>query len=512
MGFLSFFNIKRAPGVVYAWEENDWYRKHGYQIPLDSYLILQWVCLILLDGGFFFFLVSFTTEYNNAAIVKDMTMKGVYENWNSLGSSSTISITSWKCTVMFGLSALVKVLSVWTSLTETEDPIVANQHGFVSRSQSYVKRYGVPVIDSITSICNICRIKVLKSTRHCKLCNKCVDHMDHHCKWLNCCIGKSNYRLFLALIISAFFALLWYTYIALSVLWSSIYDKNVFMIHAFELFSVENQLSDIDRLYFLCVSFTVFIALIALISFISITRLLVFHIKLTKLNMTTIEYLNLTMTNSAYKGTNNGFYSDDEDDEEEGYESGSDYYYYFDEAFYVNGVRKRSFKYYHHWKSYKIYLLVTRKLRCTWILIARAIIPGYRRHRQLKKKSSRPDGSCCLTFTKRKPQFIPFKKKLNIERNGRRRNQNKKEEEEEGFFPTKTIRPIVTLSEDEEDVLDYDDDMGLDLTILNSIEGNDKDNVQRTTTSNIGKAARLLDMSEEEAKSFVQQQDQFHTK
>lgn len=61
---------------------------------------------------------------------------------------------------MAGLSTIVKILSVTTSMIETEDPVVTSQRGLVTRSLTYVRRYGIPVIDSFSGVCNICRVKV----------------------------------------------------------------------------------------------------------------------------------------------------------------------------------------------------------------------------------------------------------------------------------------------------------------------------------------------------------------
>ncbi|KJH53335.1 DHHC zinc finger domain protein [Dictyocaulus viviparus] len=48
--------------------------------------------------------------------------------------------------------------------------------------------------------CNICQIHVKENTKHCRQCNVCVEVFDHHCIWLNNCIGKKNYKMFVTLI------------------------------------------------------------------------------------------------------------------------------------------------------------------------------------------------------------------------------------------------------------------------------------------------------------------------
>jgi palmitoyltransferase ZDHHC1/11 len=51
------------------------------------------------------------------------------------------------------------------------------------------------------SYCRICAVEVSEKSRHCSACNKCVDGFDHHCIWLNTCIGARNYRLFVSFLI-----------------------------------------------------------------------------------------------------------------------------------------------------------------------------------------------------------------------------------------------------------------------------------------------------------------------
>ncbi|KAL6570911.1 hypothetical protein OROGR_000461 [Orobanche gracilis] len=68
--------------------------------------------------------------------------------------------------------------------------------------------------------CNLCQVEIAtgrscnvsKYSKHCRVCDKCVDCFDHHCRWLNNCIGKRNYRKFFTLLVSALL-LRFYTYL-----------------------------------------------------------------------------------------------------------------------------------------------------------------------------------------------------------------------------------------------------------------------------------------------------------
>jgi hypothetical protein len=43
--------------------------------------------------------------------------------------------------------------------------------------------------------CAVCKIKEKPPrSKHCSICEICVEKYDHHCIWLNNCIGENNYR------------------------------------------------------------------------------------------------------------------------------------------------------------------------------------------------------------------------------------------------------------------------------------------------------------------------------
>ncbi len=54
-----------------------------------------------------------------------------------------------------------------------------------------------------SEVCVECKvIKTLRS-RHCNVCGVCVERMDHHCAWLNNCVGVNNHNNYLFFVIQA---------------------------------------------------------------------------------------------------------------------------------------------------------------------------------------------------------------------------------------------------------------------------------------------------------------------
>lgn len=40
-----------------------------------------------------------------------------------------------------------------------------------------------------------------RNSRHCFICDKCVDRQDHHCQWINQCVGIGNHNSFFVFVI-----------------------------------------------------------------------------------------------------------------------------------------------------------------------------------------------------------------------------------------------------------------------------------------------------------------------
>ena len=69
--------------------------------------------------------------------------------------------------------------------------------GYLTRDESLNFTWLLETCEA-SSLCPDCQLVRTPTSRHCSLCNKCVDGLDHHCPWVNNCIGRGNFTAFYA--------------------------------------------------------------------------------------------------------------------------------------------------------------------------------------------------------------------------------------------------------------------------------------------------------------------------
>jgi len=106
-----------------------------------------------------------------------------FSSYDVLRVAETADVLLMGSQILFGLACILCCL-VWLS-----------NPGVIERdtSLSFVK-----LLDTMeaSSLCPDCKIVRTPRCRHCTLCNHCVDRYDHHCPWVNNCIGKGNFTRF----------------------------------------------------------------------------------------------------------------------------------------------------------------------------------------------------------------------------------------------------------------------------------------------------------------------------
>ncbi|KAM5182912.1 palmitoyltransferase ZDHHC12 isoform 3-T3 [Callospermophilus lateralis] len=62
--------------------------------------------------------------------------------------------------------------------------------------------------------CRYCLVLQPLRARHCRDCRRCVRRYDHHCPWMENCVGERNHPLFVAYLALQLVVLLWGLYLA----------------------------------------------------------------------------------------------------------------------------------------------------------------------------------------------------------------------------------------------------------------------------------------------------------
>nr|XP_057926214.1 palmitoyltransferase ZDHHC12-B-like isoform X2 [Doryrhamphus excisus] len=85
--------------------------------------------------------------------------------------------------------------------------------------------------------CGFCLLQQPMRAKHCQTCKRCVRRFDHHCPWIENCVGERNHRWFVVYLAVQLLALLWALQVALSGIspsgtWESWLRGNGFLLAA----------------------------------------------------------------------------------------------------------------------------------------------------------------------------------------------------------------------------------------------------------------------------------------
>ena len=90
----------------------------------------------------------------------------------------------------------VLIISLFVSffLTNKSDP------GFLEAKDNLTWLQMVEKKMHINEYCPYCRVKKTNKIKHCHVCKKCVKGFDHHCNWIDNCVGENNKIRFLVFV------------------------------------------------------------------------------------------------------------------------------------------------------------------------------------------------------------------------------------------------------------------------------------------------------------------------
>lgn len=71
--------------------------------------------------------------------------------------------------------------------------------------------------------CKSCKFEKIPRSKHCAVCDRCVARFDHHCIWLNNCVGERNYRYFLIYLIFNSIIMLYGIWAGTSIIYHELY-------------------------------------------------------------------------------------------------------------------------------------------------------------------------------------------------------------------------------------------------------------------------------------------------
>lgn len=234
-------------------------REHGLQLPLHPLQLSGWLTLAVLSTGAYLLLVPALPLHYQPAV---------------LATLSTL--------LLFHLAA-----HLGASLLDPAEPALRKTVPEPIPELDRTKH--AHVIEE--GQCHLCKIKTSGArTKHCSACNKCVAQFDHHCKWLNHCVGGRNYATFLMCVSTAVIAAALVALLAVAELIIHQTDPGWLTRGTVmnETSSTQSSLPNSDAAFLTIVAI---LGILATITAGLLLHLCFFHIYISFLGLTTYEYI-----------------------------------------------------------------------------------------------------------------------------------------------------------------------------------------------------------------------------
>ena len=151
------------------------YKTNGFCCPLAFQQVFTWF-LIIFNSIFFYYIL----------------LKELSKNYSQEIKVFMIIIHSF----LFALTLIFGFLSTYI---DPSDSLLKKEIQKKIQLQKDGKHYLLEISRKYP-FCLICCSNIYSTSKHCKKCNKCIENFDHHCNWLNNCVGKYNYGYFYLLV------------------------------------------------------------------------------------------------------------------------------------------------------------------------------------------------------------------------------------------------------------------------------------------------------------------------
>lgn len=156
-------------------------RSGGFERPFHPWQLASWVYMAVVEAGFGLLLAP-----------------GLgWDGWWGPAAAAAYA----------GLTVAVLALAVASMRADPSDPAVIEKRRRAKacggaadgeRAAGEARGAAAPEVEW----CSYCQVHTLVTSKHCRACNRCAHGFDHHCRWLNNCVGEANYGLFFALVAS----------------------------------------------------------------------------------------------------------------------------------------------------------------------------------------------------------------------------------------------------------------------------------------------------------------------